>query len=148
MFINLINHLKQQGIKYLPVEDNSNVVVFGIKTDVGSYQCIADVKENDFIFIFYTIIGITVTKDKLLPMSEMITRINSGLMIGNFEMDFEDGELRYKTSIDFEGNELTDNLIHNVISANLATVDSYFKAVMALIINNDTPQNILKQFKL
>ena len=72
---------------------------------------------------------LTVPSDKLQLMAEMLTRINSGLMIGNFEMDFEDGELRYKTSIDYE-NELTDSLIHNIISVNIMTVDSFSKALI------------------
>ena len=41
-----------------------------------------------------------------VPMAEFLTRANYGLRIGNFEMDFEDGEVRYKSSVDFEGIEL------------------------------------------
>jgi len=44
-------------------------------------------------------------KDKFL------TRANYGMMIGNFEMDFTDGEIRYKTSIDVEGDKLSSALI-------------------------------------
>ena len=144
MFIKLTEHLKKQNIKFSIVEENITAVVFGLKTDVGSYQCIGDVKEDEHIFLFYTILGLTVPSDKLQLMAEMLTRINSGLMIGNFEMDFEDGELRYKTSIDYE-NELTDSLIHNIISVNIMTVDSFSKALMSLIVTNDSPQKILSE---
>jgi hypothetical protein len=31
------------------------------------------------------------------------------MIIGNFEMDFEDGEIRYKTSIDVEDDSLSSD---------------------------------------
>ena len=42
---------------------------------------------------------ITVPEEKRTAISEFITRANYGLTNGNFEMDFSDGELRYKTTI-------------------------------------------------
>jgi len=35
-------------------------------------------------------------------VNEFLTRANYGLNIGNFEMDFQDGEIRFKTAIDVE----------------------------------------------
>ena len=59
---------------------------------------------------FYIIVGdetvtcyhtapITAPLEQRAAISEFITRANYGLTNGNFEMDFSDGELRYKTTI-------------------------------------------------
>ena len=59
---------------------------------------------------FYIIVGdetvtcyhtapIKVPVEQRAAVSEFITRANYGLTKGNFEMDFSDGELRYKTTI-------------------------------------------------
>ena len=59
---------------------------------------------------FYIIVGdetvtcyhtapIKVPLEQRAAISEFITRANYGLTNGNFEMDFSDGELRYKTTI-------------------------------------------------
>jgi hypothetical protein len=64
--------------------------------------------------------------------AELITRINYRLVIGNFEMDWDDGGTRYKTSIDFEGSALTDNLMLQLVRANLAVVNSYLPAFAGL----------------
>ena len=55
------------------------------------------------------------------------------MRIGNFELDFDDGEIRYKTSIDVEGGELIDKMIDNLLRANLTTTDRYFGGLMELI---------------
>jgi len=48
-----------------------------------------------------------VISSKRGAVAEFINRANYGIIIGNFEMDFADGEIRYKTSIDVQGDKLT-----------------------------------------
>ena len=50
---------------------------------------------------------IRVAEEQRQIVAELLARINYGLNIGNFELDMTDGEIRYKTSIDVEGGELT-----------------------------------------
>ena len=44
----------------------------------------------------YHIFPIRVSEERRAAVCEFITRANFGLKYGNFEMDFNDGELRYK----------------------------------------------------
>ena len=57
-----------------------------------------------------------------------MARINYGLNIGNFELDMNDGEIRYKTSIDVEGGELSTRMVETLIAVNISTTDRYFSA--------------------
>ena len=59
-------------------------------------------------------------------------------------MAFDDGEIRYKTSIDFEGTELEDALIRNLISANISTADMFFPQLMQFVSTNISPNDVLK----
>jgi hypothetical protein len=86
----------------------------------------------------YGVLPFTIEDDQRLAAAELITRINHGLVIGNFEMDFGDGEVRYKTSLDFEGEVLTDKLVIQLVRANLAIVDSYLPAFIAMAIKRLT----------
>lgn len=49
--------------------------------------------------ICYHVAPIKVSSEQKTVISEFITRVNCGLQNGNFEMDFNDGELRYRTTI-------------------------------------------------
>jgi len=73
-------------------------------------------------------------------MAETITRINFGLPLGNFEMDYADGEVRFKTSIDVTGDRLSTELFDGILEPNLATMDSYLPALEAVRDGRMTPE--------
>lgn len=78
-------------------------------------------------------------------ISELLCRINYGLMLGNFEMDWRDGELRYKTSFDTEGTVVNQTLIRNLIYANFHSFDLYFPAIQRAINTTDDLALIVQQ---
>jgi hypothetical protein len=66
-------------------------------------------------------------------VADFLTRANYGLIVGNFEMDLNDGEVRYKTSIDVEGDELTPALLRNLAYTNVKTMDRYLPGLMSVM---------------
>ena len=83
-------------------------------------------------------------------MAEFIARANYDLLIGNFEMDFQDGEIRFKTSIDVEDAEdhFTSQIIRQMVYANVVTTDRYFPGVMKVIYDEScTPLEAIEQIE-
>jgi hypothetical protein len=105
--------------------------------------CFAQAREDEQQFIFYSYCPDNVPEDRRLPMAEFIARANYGMVLGNFELDFGDGELRFKTSIDVEGTELTHELIKPIIYANVLTMDQYAPGIKAVIEAQKTPDEAL-----
>ena len=68
-------------------------------------------------------------------------------MIGNFEMDYNDGEVRYKTSIDVEGGELSPKMIENMMQANLMTMDRYFPGLMSVLYGGRDPAESIAEIE-
>ena len=81
-------------------------------------------------------------------VAEFITRVNYGMVIGNFEMDYEDGEMRYKTSIDIEGTELAASMIRQLVYANLVITDRYLPGIMRVIYSDESPVDVLDSIEL
>ena len=79
--------------------------------DNGSWMGIAQEREEEEQLIFYSLAPVRCPEDKRALMAEFITRANYGMVIGNFEMDFSDGEIRFKTSADLEGDFAYSQLI-------------------------------------
>lgn len=71
----------------------------------GQWTCYARVRDEQKQFVFYSLCPVEAAEHQRLAIAELITRINYGIVSGNFEMDFNDGEIRYKTNIDV-GDEL------------------------------------------
>src|SRR4030042_3806183 len=91
----------------------------------GNFACFFDVKEEHPLVLFYCVAGFRVPEEKRSALAEFITRANYGLCVGNFEMDYSDGEVRYKTSMDLRDGELTEDMVKALVLANLMTMDRY-----------------------
>jgi len=93
--------------------------------------------------IFYSVCPLNATKSKLQAIAEFIIKANYGMIIGNFELDFNDGEIRYKTSIDVEGEKLTSVLIKQLVFTNVAMMDKYLPAIRSIIEDNLSPDEAI-----
>ena len=82
-------------------------------------------------FLFYVIAPVKAPEEVRAAVAEYITRANYGLRIGNFEMDYTDGEVRYKSSLDFEGGGTYGTLIKNTIYPAVQTMDFYLPGLLA-----------------
>lgn len=107
--------------------------------DAGRWTCFAQAREEQEQFLFYSRFPVNAPEDKRALVSEFITRANYAMINGNFEMDWSDGEVRYKTMIDAEGIELVKRLVKNVVYANVLTVDRYYAGLMAVIYGDKSP---------
>lgn len=104
--------------------------------DDGTWTCIAQAREEDQQFLFYSVAPLKVPVERRLAAAEFIARANYGMIIGNFELDFSDGEIRYKTSVDVEGSELNHELVKRLVYPNVLTMDRYLKGLLKLAFGN------------
>ncbi len=108
------------------------VLRMGFSGDDGQWTCFAQAREEQEQFVFYSVAPVKAPEERRHEMAEFITRANYGMIVGNFEMDYNDGEVRYKTSIDVEEAELSAPLTKHLVYANVLTMDRYLKGIMAV----------------
>ena len=123
MFKDILSYFDSQQWQYHIPEPTKTLAMLGISMQSGKYHCIADVSEDFYRFIFFSICPTNVPSLRRKEMAELITRINYNLFLGNFELDFEDGEIRFKTSIIYETIELNHTIIDHIVTSNLVTMD-------------------------
>lgn len=99
----------------------------------GQVNCYAQEREEQEQFVFYSVFPVHVTEGQMPELVEFITRANYGMIIGNFELDYTDGEIRYKTSMDFEDVEVEEAVLRHLIYANVLTMDKYFPGMMRVL---------------
>jgi hypothetical protein len=110
-------------------------------------RCVARVNIEAEQFFFYAIATIKVPEGARPAVAEFLTRANYGLRIGNFEMDFSDGEVRYKSSLDFEGDSLSGNLIRNAIYPAVNNLDEYMPGLLKVAFGSTTPQEAIQEIE-
>ena len=109
----------------------------------GLWNCYAQTRETEEQFIFYSIYPDLVPEDRRSSLAELLTRLNYGLVIGNFELDLDDGEVRYKTSIDTVGSALKSQIIERLVHTNIVIMDYYWPQIKTAIGNGDEDNNAL-----
>jgi hypothetical protein len=133
MKINIIkDFFKSQGWQFTQVE-GKNVLLFGIGGKNGNFQCIADLIEEDNRLIFFSVCGANTPSNKRPEMLELLNNLNYELFFGNFEIDLEDGGIRFRTSISFNHVELNIEFIEELIMSNIITMDKSLPSIMALM---------------
>ena len=146
MLKNVLSFLDNREVTYTTNEEQ-NFISFTTRTKNATLNCFGQLNEKAQIFTFYSAIGAIIPENKRVLVAELITRINSGLIIGNFDLDFDDGEVSYKTSIDFDGVELAEPLIRNLIDANVTIADNFFYTIVEGITSDLLPEQLLAKRK-
>lgn len=118
---------------------SKTVISLPYKGSNGEWRCYADGRESQNLCCFYSICPIQAPEDKRMAIAEFIARVNYTLTVGNFEMDFDDGEIRYRTSIDVEDDRLSTPLFKQLTIANVTMMDLYLPAIRDIIENNVSP---------
>ena len=115
----------------------------------GRWNCYAQIRVTRDVeqILFYSVLPLNVPADKLSAIAEFITRANYGMALGNFELDFNDGEVRYKTSVDVTDTDITSNLLRPMIYTNVLMMDKYMSGLMAVVYADMSPAEAVKQIE-
>ena len=76
-----------------------------------------------------------------LSVAELITRANYKMVVGKFEMDMSDGEVRYHVAHLIDGSDFTAEIVERIYMTALYTMDRYFPALMQHIHAGYTPED-------
>ncbi len=120
-----------------------------VQGDNGQWACVAQADEERRLFLFYSAAPVDVPAEKRPAMAEFIARANYNTLVGNFELDVEDGDLRYKTSFSVEGgdastwaNGLLTAQIGRLVSINVFMMDQYLPGITA-VLDGETPREAI-----
>jgi hypothetical protein len=136
IFNALVDYMSDEDWRF-DILEGKTLLKFNVQVKSGRLVCYGEAEEDREIALFYSYLPANAPEDRRAAVAEFLTRANHGMRVGNFEMDYRDGEIRYKTSIDVEGGELSPKMIENLLNANLSTMDRYFTGLMSVIFSNE-----------
>ena len=113
--------------------DDQTIAKTSFQGKNGEFNCFIQSREEQDHMVMYSVLPVFAPPAKKDEVAAFITRANFGMIIGNFELDYEDGEVRYKTSVDLEDVSELRILLRNMIYSNVLTMDKYLPGLMRVI---------------
>jgi hypothetical protein len=119
-------------------------VSFGLRLRDGSVRVVVDTAEGAgwSRVLVYCIYSTFVPEQRRQAVSEAIARINYSTIFGNFELDFDDGEVRVRTVLEGDGF-VGEPMIDRAVRKSLDLADQYQAALLAIAFGNAAPKDIL-----
>jgi hypothetical protein len=116
-----------------PYEDHGDAVVTEVLADNGSWTAIFDIRDEAQQVIVYSMVPVEVPAERRTDAALYIARANFGLAIGCFEIDLDDGTVRFRTGVDLEGAEVCDAIVDHLFLANVMGVEQYLDGLRSVI---------------
>lgn len=141
-FRNMVAFFEQNDLRYQihPIEP---LVFMQMTGENGTWSFLAMCDDLKDRFSTISSAPIRVPVPKRAAAAEYLTRANWGLAIGNFELDYSDGEIRYKVSMDTDGIQLNEQLIGQAVAVNCRMMDRYLPGLMAVVFSNESPEEAI-----
>ena len=136
----------EQQYRYELVGENNTTIKSRFSLDSKLKNVTFFITCRDDGYIVNTTIPLDADEDCRLKVSEYLMRANFGLAFGNFEMDFNDGEIRYRLPVDCEGRtSLPDGVMSKSISLPLRMFDRYGDGLIAVMYGIKSPEEAIKE---
>ena len=135
LFQVLYKILSQNGWEF-DFDDKNGIIkldIRGISTNFHAFLLIDEEQES---LLCNTHINQRIPYSKRLEVCDFMSRINYELVNGNFEMDLDNGEIRYRTFLDLADAEPSQDQVLNIVWNGVLGFDTYYPGLMKLVYGN------------
>ncbi len=135
--------LAESGWTAQPFEGRAHVLAFAFQGSTDTWSCFVQVDEALRQCIVYALLPFRISAARRDAVMALVTRINYGLRLGNFELDLADGEVRYKTALALADGALTAGLLQQLVAASAGSLNRHLPALQAVARDGVDPQEAL-----
>lgn len=125
----------------------NDVFLCNFAANNGNYRVLVGSEEKDHYVVIYVTSNISIHPEMRPAITEFITRANYAMRTGCFEMDLNDGEFRFRTSIVTPGTELSMAVFEKVFYTAISTIDRYVPGVLRIMYGNISPKEMIAEIE-
>lgn len=137
----LIHVLDEREIQYSTSENE--VVRTDLRGELASYRVVARVESEMGLFQVFAYSPLRAPEGSRQAVAETIVRANYGLRLGKFELDIDDGEIRFQVGQLLVDGALGSKAIDRIICTALDMLDMYLPAILSVIYANELPEDAI-----
>ena len=135
----LIHLLDEREIGYWTSDDQA--IRTDLRGEVAVYRIVAHVDAESDLFQVFGYSPLRVPEGCRPAIAEAVARANYGLRLGKFELDLDDGELRFQMAQILTSDAVGEDVIDRMIGTTLNMLDMYLPAFLSVIYANELPKD-------
>lgn len=115
-------------------EAESGILSAEINGDEGSWRVYIQITDDDEArrVVVHAQLPARIPDGNRVKVAELLTRINYDLIVGNFELGLDDGEVLFKTTLDLADGQLTQAMFERMYVLNGQTMNQYFSQILSV----------------
>lgn len=140
------SELKSKKLNY-EYNEQKKIFFFNMTMDnsVGTLRVVVHILTD--AYVVYAILNNPVNKKKAFRVAEYLHRANRGLLNGNFEYDFNDGEIRFKVYVNAKDVKISEAIVEDSIIVPLSMFSLYGDGLLQVMFGKEDPEKIIQQIE-
>jgi hypothetical protein len=141
----LVEAIAANGLQAEPMEDFPSVLTGEAGDADASWQFFCGV-EDEFGVLVYAVYPDSVPQERCNAVAELIARANYVIRYGSLELDFDDGEVRARTSARGGPQPLEFHVVAELVRNNLILASLTFPLVRSVALDQSEPADCIAAF--
>jgi len=135
------------GYEYQVLAETPAMAIFRLPIAMKNTKadCIIDIRVPDRIVAIFVLCPVNIPESARKRLTEFMTMANYGLILGNFEMDMDDGELRFKSTFLYDNDDQPVTEFNQHLFNALFMMDKYFPGIMSVLFAGLEPKIAISQ---
>jgi hypothetical protein len=139
----LLQHLDERDVRYL-TNGESRSICADFHCEVATYRVIAAVDDEAGLFQVFGYSPVRIPEGARPAVAEAVARANYGLRIGKFEMDVDQGSVRFQAAQILHGDALEEDVIDRLMGTTMSMLDTYLPAFLSVVYGNELPADAIR----
>jgi hypothetical protein len=138
----ITDHLDRNEFQYR-VDAQENIIFSSIVGNHGRWDWFVQICDDGKSAVCFSTLSAKTPAPRRQACAELLTRINHLIKVGAYELDFVDGEVRFRTSVPIIEQTMPGRAMEYLIMVNLAVFDDFMACIYKIIHSEDTPEQVL-----
>lgn len=142
-FESLVEYFDSCDCRYQTNSDDQSISA-NFRGEAGTYLVVAQIEDEAKLLHVSGYASMRVPEGSRPAVAETVARANHRLRVGKFELDLEQGDLRFHASQVLTEDGLGDSVIYRLIDTTMSMLDMYLPAVLSVIYGNELPKDAIR----
>lgn len=124
-------------------DDHEWLLIGNLETEVGRVRLMIAIRDNPCQWVLFAYHPLVIVNSMRTKTAELCMRINDQLVVGNYELNMDDGHLRYRQGFDFSRMIVPPVMIENTIKLALSTLATYHTPLVRALFDGVDTKEVL-----